>query len=101
MNLVNADTLTLGRSIKLSQNRSVVTLRIERLFLNPGSYVIGLWLANAIEADYADQCLDYVEAAFSVEVVSPGCAGFGGRPGGDGAVMNSFRIIEENEPSQA
>lgn len=93
--LVNADTLHLGRGVKLSQNQTIVTLRIERLFLNPDTYTIGLWLANPIEADYADECLDYVEAAFSIEVVSPDFIGFGGRRGSDGAVMNSFRIIED------
>jgi ABC-type polysaccharide/polyol phosphate transport system ATPase subunit len=94
--LINADTLSLGRAVKLSHNRTVVTLRIEKLYLNPDTYVVGLWLANPVEADYADQCFDYVEAAFSIEVVSPGSRGLGVRPSSDGAVMSPFQIIDKS-----
>jgi hypothetical protein len=73
-----------------------VTLRIEKLYLNPDTYVVGLWLANPVEADYADQCFDYVEAAFSIEVVSPGSRGLGVRPSSDGAVMSPFQIIDKS-----
>src|SRR5437773_3742016 len=51
--LVNADTIALGRVIALRKGRNIVRIRIEKLYLNPGVYVVGLWLANPIDANFA------------------------------------------------
>src|SRR5207245_6530360 len=45
---VNADTVSLGRPVHLQKGRNLVRFRIEKLHLNPGIYMVGLWLANPI-----------------------------------------------------
>lgn len=61
--LVNADTTTLGRTVALRQGKTTCRLTIERLYLKPGTYVVGLWLG-----DPASETLDRIESAFRIEV---------------------------------
>ena len=70
--LVNADTLLLDREFELEPGRNWVTLRIEKLYLNPGIYRIVLWLANPHSARSATGVYDYLESAFEIEVVGFG-----------------------------
>ena len=44
--LVNVDTLSLGKPIQLRGGENKITLRIDKLHLNPGIYNISLWAAN-------------------------------------------------------
>ncbi|NLE77045.1 MAG: ABC transporter ATP-binding protein, partial [Chloroflexi bacterium] len=44
--LVNADTISLGRRVTLAEGRNTIHLRIRELHLNPGIYVLGLWVAD-------------------------------------------------------
>ena len=46
--LVNADSVSLGRSVELKQGRNHFTFRIDRLHLNPGVYIVGLWMAKIV-----------------------------------------------------
>lgn len=92
--LVNADTVSLGRVIQLRRGRTVVKLRIERLYLNPGVYEVGLWLANPIDANSGGEWFDYVRSAFEIEVVLLGSEAFGIRPESDGVVISPFQILE-------
>jgi homopolymeric O-antigen transport system ATP-binding protein len=70
--LVNIDVVLLDRTIQLHAGRNVVTLRIEQLHLNPGTYKVALWLANPRSVRGVRGVYDYVESAFDVEVVRGG-----------------------------
>jgi lipopolysaccharide transport system ATP-binding protein len=87
--LVNADTLALGQRFHLRQGSSVLSLRIEALHLNPGSYALGLWLT-----DRQGMILDFSETVFHVEVVEPP-GPLVRRPDFDGSVTCSFQVRQE------
>ncbi|NJM76716.1 MAG: ATP-binding cassette domain-containing protein [Acaryochloridaceae cyanobacterium RU_4_10] len=95
--LVNADIASLDRVIALRNGHNAIKLRIDKLFLNPGIYVLGLWLANISESD-GNQALDYIEYAFDIEVVNLASQRFGMQETpDDGAVSCQFKILEESE----
>jgi ABC-type polysaccharide/polyol phosphate transport system ATPase subunit len=87
--LVNADTLAIGREISLERGRNLVTLRIPELHLNPGVYLVGLWLASP-----GGGVLDHVEAAFQVEVITLQGRGLGMLPDSHGVVTCEFSVLE-------
>ena len=62
--LVNADTLSKGKPISLREGRNTVTLRMDQLHLNPGMYMIGLWVA-----DPPIEIYDYISSASLFEVI--------------------------------
>jgi lipopolysaccharide transport system ATP-binding protein len=68
MPLVNADTYSAGDIIDLREGENTVRLRIHRLFLNPGSYLLGLWLDRTGKSAGED-ALDFVESAFEINVI--------------------------------
>ncbi len=90
-NLVNADTSTLGSAVALRQGDNTWRLRIDRLYLKPGVYLVGLWLG-----DRMGETLDQIVSAFRIEVVDPRPD----RPGVrldsryDGAVACRFDVVE-------
>jgi ABC-type polysaccharide/polyol phosphate transport system ATPase subunit len=63
--LVNADSIELGVSADLRAGSNFFALDIEALHLKPGTYVIGLWLAEATH----QPVYDHVRAACPLEVV--------------------------------
>jgi lipopolysaccharide transport system ATP-binding protein len=67
--LVNADSGIQGQVITLREGLNRVRLRIKKLYLNPGTYRLGLWLANPIDANSAGTWFDHVQSAFDIEVV--------------------------------
>ena len=91
-NLVNADTSTLGQVVALRQGETTWRLSIERLYLKPGLYLVGLWLG-----DRMGETLDQIVSAFRIEVVDARPAD---RPGVrldsryDGAVACQFDVAE-------
>jgi len=89
--LVNADTLSLGRTVILQKGRNIVRLRLRELHLNPGVYVLGLWLANVPGGAF-----DYIESAFRIQVIDLASKGFGIKSGADGVVACQFDILEAN-----
>jgi lipopolysaccharide transport system ATP-binding protein len=93
--LVNADTISLGHVITLAKGRNLVRLRIKQLYLNPGVYILGLWLANPIDANTGGAPFDYIDSAFEIEVVSLKSGEFGCAAGDDGAVTCRFEIGQE------
>jgi len=93
--LVNADTISLGRVITLAKGYNLVRLRIKQLYLNPGVYIVGLWLANPIDANTSGAPFDYIDSAFEIEVVSLGSEKFGCAAGDDGAVTCPFEIGQD------
>jgi lipopolysaccharide transport system ATP-binding protein len=88
--LVNADTIALGRTLQLEPGQHRFALRIPALHVNPGVYVLGLWLAGPLEAVF-----DYMPAAFEVEVVAPQRdRGLGRAPSYDGVVTCDFELLD-------
>jgi lipopolysaccharide transport system ATP-binding protein len=84
--LVNADSLSLGERLRLPAGEHEAEVAIDALHLNPGTYRLGLWLA-----DGAGAVCDFTEAAADVQVVAPpGPASR--RPPADGVVPCSFTL---------
>jgi hypothetical protein len=69
--LVNADILSLGKIVTLHKGNNVVRLKIEKLHLSKGSYVVGLWLSRD-GTEEAENLLDYMESALELKVVDAG-----------------------------
>jgi len=88
--LVNADTLMLGEVTSLNEGRNCIGIRIERVHLNPGTYVVGLW------AGIGESALDHIEEAFEIEVID---GGFGSVLASHGVVPCSFRVQHANRMS--
>ena len=91
--LVNADSLTMGQVLTLSEGRNVIRFRIEKLHLNPGVYVIGLWIANPIHANRTGGEFDQVQCAFEVEVMESKRDLPGKKPDADGLVTCGFELV--------
>ena len=89
--LVNADTISLGQTISLHQGHNIVRLRISELYLNPGDYTLGWWLADPLGEIY-----DFVEAALNIEVVDMQANRLGARPQYDGTVVCHFQLLDQN-----
>jgi lipopolysaccharide transport system ATP-binding protein len=95
--LVNADTDTLGMPIDLPEGRSVWSLTIQELFLRPGLYALGLWLA-----DRGGDVLDRVEIAARIEIMDPqsGVVGVRIDPRYAGVVICDFDV-HQLDPHEA
>jgi homopolymeric O-antigen transport system ATP-binding protein len=87
--LVNADTITLGRTLTLRPGMNRLVLRIAELHLNPGVYTLGLWLAGPME-----RVIDHIPAAFEIEVMTRETAGLGARPQDDGLVTCALELLD-------
>ncbi len=85
--LVNADTLSHGKTIALGEGRNTVTFRVDQLHLNPGMYTIGLWVA-----DPPIEVYDYIASAALFEVVEVEKEGI--RVQSDGLVPVRFQILD-------
>ncbi len=87
--LVNMDSISLDRSFGLKSGRNRMRFVLKQLHLNPGSYVLGLWLAGR-----APSVLDYIDTAVEIEVRQhPDRAAYR-RPTSDGVVTNVFEVLE-------
>jgi lipopolysaccharide transport system ATP-binding protein len=89
--VLNADTLYLDRIISLRQGRNWLKLRIRSIHLLPGTYRVGLWLADPVHAQSVTGAYDYVESAFEVEVLTRSAA----VPAGTGALVTCDFEVEE------
>lgn len=87
--LINADTISLGQTIHLEKGDNLVRLRIEQIYLNPGSYVLGWWLADPLGRTF-----DFVESGFKVEVAGLVENSLGIRPRSDGVVACQFEVLK-------
>ncbi len=92
--LVNADSISLGKRLRLQQGENVISVRIEKLHLNPGLYNIGFWLANT------PHVFDHIESGGTIEVIERETQQFGHRAGNDGPVTCSFSVIESTNHLQ-
>ena len=87
--LVNADTITLGRTLRLDPGEHQLTLRIPEVHLNPGVYQMGFWLAGPLGAVY-----DHVRPGFELEVVAQQTPGLGRTPSDDGLVTCRLELLD-------
>ena len=94
--LTNADTLAFGQSLLLTEGYNELQLRIERLHLNPGVYVLGLWLADPMGVVF-----DHIESTLNLDVVATDSEGFGARPAADGMVTTPFSLLDVRRAEQA
>lgn len=87
--LVNADTLSLGETLRLRKGSNRVRLMIDELHLKSGVYTLGLWMADPVGGVF-----DQVKAAARIEVITPEAAGLGVKPISDGVVTCPFRLLD-------
>ncbi len=90
--LVNADTISLGQIVPLKDGRNEMRLRIKQLHLNPGRYVVGLYLADPLGLVF-----DHIESAFEVTVADVETNKLGRRPVQDGSVFCDFDLTNLTE----
>jgi len=88
--LVNADSIELGVSADLRLGSTFFALQIDALHLKPGTYVIGLWLAEATH----QPVYDYIRAACPLEVVDLQATGLGSRTTGVVSTKFSWNEID-------
>jgi lipopolysaccharide transport system ATP-binding protein len=88
--LVNADSVKTGEVLRLDMGHNTVALRIEQLHLNPGAYIVGLWLADPL----GNVVFDHVESAITLEVTDLHAEGLGRRVAVDGLVPCTFAIYK-------
>jgi lipopolysaccharide transport system ATP-binding protein len=87
--LVNADSISLGKVVQLAEGSNELRLRLKQLHLNPGNYILGLYLASPHGTVF-----DHIESAFEVTVIDRETNRFGQRPVCDGSVSCDFDLIE-------
>jgi ABC-type polysaccharide/polyol phosphate transport system ATPase subunit len=61
--LIGNDILAKGETMQLRKGRNGATFRIDELLLNPGIYLVALWIGEATGAAY-----DFLDMAFEIEV---------------------------------
>lgn len=91
LKLVNADTKSQGKTIQLVEGLNKVGFTIDSLNLNPGSYVMGLWLANT-----QGEIFDDIPSVANVEVIEYRIDGLGLGVKADGLVTCKFDVNEVN-----
>ena len=89
--LIDADIVSIGGAVRLHAGRNVVRFSIRELHLNPGTYGVGFWLGPP-----AGSALDYIPAAFQLEVVQTSSPGFGVLPSTAGPVPCSFTVSQDS-----
>jgi ABC-type polysaccharide/polyol phosphate transport system ATPase subunit len=87
--LVNADTIAIGRTLRLEPGEHRLTLRIPALHLNPGVYGMGFWLAGPLGTIH-----DHVRPGFDLEVVALQAPGLGRTPSDDGLVTCGLELLD-------
>jgi lipopolysaccharide transport system ATP-binding protein len=93
--LLNGHTGLTGHTVTLQQGRNLIRTRIATVPLNPGVYVLGLWLADPI-----GEVFDHIASAFTIEVVDLQTGDLGLRARKDGIIPCQFEILEHQVPSQ-
>ena len=85
--LVNADVITEGRTIALRPGCNELALHIDALYLNPGLYLVDLWLGDAVGT-----AIDWRESAFYLEVLPAAAETLGTTARIDAIVPCTFRV---------
>ena len=87
--LVNADTITIGRTLRLEPGEHRLRVHIPELHLNPGVYGMGFWLAGPLGVIH-----DHVRPGFDLEVVALQAPGLGRTPSDDGLVTCRLELLD-------
>jgi ABC-type polysaccharide/polyol phosphate transport system ATPase subunit len=89
--LINLDSLAVGRPFYLTPGENAISIRLERLHLKPGKYVLGLWLADP------SNVVDHLAEAAQMEVIeSPESSTQAiALDNGDGVVTGNFDITRK------
>jgi len=85
--LLNADTCITGKVIELGEGMNRARFQIRSVPLNPGRYMISLWMAQR-----PAPILDYIEQACDIEVV-PATGDGRLRPLADGLICCDFDVM--------
>jgi lipopolysaccharide transport system ATP-binding protein len=91
--LINADTVLIERAVQLRPGRNLVKLRIAAVYLTPGAYRVGLWLADPIRGRSARGSYDSLDFAFEIDVVNPTSRASSFEP--NAVVMCDFDVEEQ------
>ena len=89
--LVNADTISLGKVIEVGPGQDEVQLTIKQLYLNPGIYRIGLYLADPLGLVF-----DHIGSAFEINVADVETNRLGQVPVSHGSVFCDFDVVIGN-----
>jgi hypothetical protein len=90
--LVNGHTGLSGQTLRLHAGLNVVRARIGAVRLNPGTYVLGVRLADRGEV------FDSIDSAFRIDIVDIRTAQLGIRVRDDGVVPCEFEVLAGPEP---
>jgi ABC-type polysaccharide/polyol phosphate transport system ATPase subunit len=89
--LVNADTVQMGRTVRLEPGTHQLALRIPELHLNPGVYQMGFWMAGPLDTIY-----DFIPTGCEVEVVAWQAPGLGRAGTDDGLVTCRLELLDSH-----
>lgn len=84
--LINADTISDGRSITLKAGINELHMSFQAVHLKAGNYFVGLWLANP------PFVYDHIDRAARIEIFPQEVEGLGSRPRSDGIVTCNFSV---------
>ena len=87
--LVNADSVVIGRTLRLEPGTHHLNVRVPELHLNPGVYRMGFWLAGPFDTAY-----DYIPTGVEVEVVAWRAPGLGKAVVDDGLVTCRVELLD-------
>jgi lipopolysaccharide transport system ATP-binding protein len=85
--LINADSVRLDHPVRLNPGENEVQVKIRSVNLQPGSYTLGLWLAQ-----WPDVVYDAIESTCDIEII-PNPADGSVKPVSDGAVRCEFDLV--------
>ncbi|AFY74971.1 ABC-type polysaccharide/polyol phosphate transport system, ATPase component [Synechococcus sp. PCC 7502] len=91
--LVNPDSISIGEVATLQKGKNVVKISIKKLYLNPGVYVVGFWLADPLNS----VVFDFSDSAFEIEVINIQNKGLGISPSSDGLVTCDVEFMQMND----
>jgi len=87
--LVNADSVLMGRTLRLEPGTHHLNVRIPELHLNPGVYRMGFWIAGPLDTIY-----DFIPTGVEVEVVAWQAPGLGRAGMDDGIVTCRVELLD-------
>jgi len=87
--LVNADSLSLGEIITLEKGKNIVKIRIKKLYLNSGIYIVGWWVSDPL----IGTVFDFAESAFEIQVINLQAESLGIKPEADGFVICDVEFL--------
>ncbi len=90
--LVNADSYARGQTFLIKPGKNRIKIQLTNLYLNPGTYHLGLWLATSIGQLEDVRILDRIESAFEFTLEKPNDAPEGITFDQEGLIPAPFEI---------